>query len=57
MKRPKDIRINIGDLVAACRALHEVKVLAAGSLYATLQYDPSIGRRLAAAKVQWTFDD
>lgn len=51
-----DTRISINDLVAACRVLGEVRVLAAGSLYATLATDFYDRERLTKAGVPWAFD-
>lgn len=51
-----DIRISIHDLVAACRALGECTVLAAGSMYATLSLDQRDCRRLTYAGIDWQFD-
>ncbi|AGR48029.1 hypothetical protein PHIM7_307 [Sinorhizobium phage phiM7] len=51
-----EVRINIADLTAACIALYSVKVLAAGSLYATLECDEVALRRLTKAGIIWTLD-
>jgi hypothetical protein len=51
-----NVRININDLVRACRALHDVRVVAAGSMYATLELD-DVGRAtLSRHNVNWNFD-
>lgn len=52
----KDIRILIGDLVRACLALHEVKVVAAGSMYATLECDFAMAQKLSLANIHWSYD-
>jgi len=52
----RNVRIVITDLVAACRALGEVRVVAAGSLYATLRLDEIDCARLTKAQIVWTFD-
>ncbi len=52
----KDVRIWIGDLVAACRELGEVRVVAAGAMYATLRCNKSMRKRLSCAGVNWVFD-
>lgn len=51
-----DTRISIHDLVFACKILGEVRVLAAGSLYATLATDFYDRQRLTASGIPWTFD-
>lgn len=51
-----DIRISINDLVAACRVLGECRVLAAGSLYATLYLDVKDCERLSKHQIAWSFD-
>lgn len=52
----RNIRILIGDLVASCRALGEVRVLAAGELYATLELDAIALIRLTESGINWSFD-
>lgn len=51
-----NVRIAIGDLSRACLALHEVKVEAAGSLYATLLCDDAMRATLTQANITWAFD-
>lgn len=51
-----NIRVPIGQLVAACRTLGEVRVMAAGSLYATLQADEEGMKQLTKAGITWAFD-
>lgn len=51
-----NIRILINDLIAAARVLHEFKVLAAGSMYATLELNDVQMRKLSAANIFWTID-
>lgn len=50
------IRISIGDLVEACRVLGEVRVMAAGSIYATLLCDDDMRGIITRAKISWCFD-
>lgn len=52
----RNLRVAIGDLARACRALGEVKVEAAGSMWATLAVDHAGRAKLVAAGVPWTFD-
>lgn len=49
----RNVRIKIGDLVQACRDLGEVKVVAAGSMYATLETNEEQRNKLS---VSWDFD-
>jgi hypothetical protein len=49
----KNIRIKIGDLIRACRDLGEVKIVAAGSMYATLETNEEQRDRIS---VSWVFD-
>lgn len=51
-----NIRISINDLVKACKVLGEVRVMAAGSLYATLFLDEYDCTRLSLYDIPWTFD-
>jgi hypothetical protein len=51
-----NIRILIGDLVAACRVLGDVRVIAAGSMYATLELDEIGTAQLTKSKIGWTLD-
>ena len=55
---PKDmnIRVSVNDLTAACRALGEVHVLAAGSMYATLHLNSEQLGKLIEAKISWGLD-
>ena len=50
------IRIGIQDLTAACRALGEVRVLAAGSMYATLHLNAEQLAKLCDAQISWGLD-
>ena len=50
------IRIDIHDLTAACRTLQEVRVLAAGSKYATLFLNSEQLGKLIEAKISWGLD-
>lgn len=52
----KNIRISINRLVLACRVLGEVKVVAAGELYATLEADLEMRRKLSKNLIAWDFD-
>ena len=52
----ENIRINIKDLIDACRTLGETRVIAAGSMYATLSLDSDDCKRLSKAGIWWTFD-
>ncbi|AHJ10726.1 hypothetical protein P106B_43 [Rhizobium phage vB_RglS_P106B] len=52
----KNVRIMIDDLIRACRALGEVHVVAAGSLYATLEIDETDRIALSSVGISWTFD-
>ena len=52
----RNYRILIQDLIAAARALHEVKIVAAGSMYATLECDSPMLQKLSAAGIFWTED-
>lgn len=49
----KNVRIQIKDLIQACRDLGEVKVVAAGSMYATLETSHEQRVKLS---VSWDFD-
>lgn len=50
------IRIPINSLVQACRVIGEVRVLAAGSMYATLDLDETACRQLTKAGISWSYD-
>lgn len=52
----KNVRIDINDLIKACRRLGEVKVVAAGSMYATLECDLSMQSQLTMGGILWAFD-
>lgn len=52
----KNIRISINDLISACRVIGEVRVMAAGSLYATLEVDDVACRQLTKANISWALD-
>ena len=52
----RNIRIAIEDLVRACRALGEVRVIAAGSMYATLELDDIGCAQLSKRNIHWNFD-
>lgn len=49
----KNVRIQIKDLIQACRDLGEVKVVAAGSMYATLE---TTKEQRGKISVTWEFD-
>lgn len=52
----KNIRINIQDLIYAARALGEFKVVAAGSMYATLELNADQRFKISEAGVDWSYD-
>ena len=52
----EDTRILLIDLIIAARALHEFRVVAAGSMYATLALTSEQRRRLTEARVAWMLD-
>lgn len=52
----RNIRILIGDLTAACRALGTVRVVAAGSMYATLELDAMALMDLTERGIGWSLD-
>ena len=56
VRGPMHIRISINDLTAACRALGEVRVLAAGSMYATLHLNAEQLAKLCDAQISWGLD-
>jgi hypothetical protein len=49
----RNVRIRIEDLIRACRDLGEVRVVAAGSMYATLETEEEQRNKLS---VSWVFD-
>lgn len=51
-----NVRININDLVRACRVLHDVRVVAAGSMYVTLELDAAGRETLSDYHIKWYFD-
>lgn len=53
---PRNVRINIPQLTAACRALGEVHVLAAGSMYATIALNETERGVLTTNRIHWSFD-
>lgn len=52
----RNVRILIIDLIIAARALHEFRLLAAGSTYATLELTEEQRERLSQARVEWSYD-
>lgn len=52
----ENIRISINDLTSACRVLGDVHVIAAGSMYATLECTDEMCMRLSKAKINWILD-
>lgn len=54
--QPHNVRIFIQDLIYACRALGEVHVVAAGSLYATLNLSDAQVLQLSREGIQWSYD-
>lgn len=52
----ENVRILIGDLTNACIALCDVHVIAAGSMYATLECDMQMRDILSKAGIHWSFD-
>lgn len=55
----KNIRVLIGDLArAACAAcvVGDVKIVAAGSMYATLELSQEQAHALSRSGVSWSFD-
>jgi len=52
----KNIRILIRDLNEACIALGEVKVVAAGVMYATIECSAAMCQTLTEARIDWSFD-
>lgn len=52
----RNVRIHIEALTRACRALGEVKVVAAGTRFATLECDENMRLALAKADVDWRYD-
>jgi hypothetical protein len=52
----KNVRIAIQDLIEACRTLGEVRVVAAGSMFATLETDEIARKQLVKANIDWSFD-
>jgi hypothetical protein len=54
--RRENIRIDIRDLVDACRALGEVRVVAAGCMYATLETDEAMRALLTRSLISWQID-
>lgn len=49
-------RILVIDLIIAARALHEFRLLASGSLHATLDLTEEQRARLSEAGVEWSYD-
>lgn len=51
-----NIRIMINDLITVARLLHNITVVAAGSMYATLELDAVQCQKLSDAGIFWTLD-
>lgn len=51
-----DTRLLIGELTRACVILGEVRVKAAGSIYATIETDEIARKQLTSAKITWVRD-
>lgn len=54
--RNENVRINIRDLIDVCLALGEVRVVAAGCMYATLETTEAMRALLTRSLVSWQFD-
>jgi len=52
----EDIRVHIEDLSKVAQACHEIEVVAAGSMYATLIGYEEILAKLNDAGIWWTYD-
>ena len=52
----ENVRILIADLIMACRLLGDVHVVAAGSMYATLETSDEQRDTLSRYRVSWIID-
>lgn len=52
----RNIRIFITDLIEACQTLGEVRVVAAGFMYATIECDDVMLQQLSKKHIHWSFD-
>ena len=52
----RNTRIGVGDLIKAIQVLNGCKVVAAGSMYATLEISAKARQRLTLAGIDWTYD-